>query len=188
MVERARADQPDLLHRREHELDPGVRKVLAEHAPHALEHRRNRRLVVAAEDRAARVADDAVLDDRLELPVGRHRVHVRAEEERRPLGGRLDPRVDVARGRADLRAAGIFVRLEPETAQIAEHDVRDAAFLARWARDRGKLEEKVGGLGHAPILGAASRRRRARRPACARGRALRRRSRGRAASPASAGT
>jgi hypothetical protein len=64
LVERDGAEEPDLLLPREHELDPRVRDVLDEHAAHALEHLRDRRLVVGAEDRAAGVPHDAVLHHR----------------------------------------------------------------------------------------------------------------------------
>ena len=63
----------------------------------------DRRLVVGAEDRRAGVADDPVVDDRLD-GVGRgHRVEVGAEEERLPRRRRLERDVDVAHGRADAR-------------------------------------------------------------------------------------
>ena len=64
VVERRGADEADLLLPRKHELDSGVRDALGEHAAHALEHLRDGGLVVGAEDRAAGVADDSVLDDR----------------------------------------------------------------------------------------------------------------------------
>ena len=145
VVERVRADETDFLLRREDELDSRVRPVLGEHAPDALEHLDDRSLVVGAEDRSAGVPDNPVLDDRFERPGGRHRIEVRAEEERRPLGGRLEADVDVSHRRADLRPAAVLVRLEPEVAQVAEHDVGDGTLLARRAGDRGELEEEVEG-------------------------------------------
>ena len=63
VVEGLRAAQRDLLLRREDELDPRVRAVLAHDPPHGLEHDHDRGLVVGAEDRAGGVADDAVLAD-----------------------------------------------------------------------------------------------------------------------------
>ena len=94
VVERAGAEQADLLLRREEQLDAGVRPPLRDDPPRGLDHRRDRRLVVRAEDRAAGVADDAVLDDGLDRPLRRNGVEVRAEEDgrpafdRRPAGGR----------------------------------------------------------------------------------------------------
>ena len=79
-VERLGAAQADLLLRREQELEARVRDPLLDHPPGGLDHRHDRRLVVRAEDRAAAVPDDAVLDDRLDGAGRRHRVHVRAEE------------------------------------------------------------------------------------------------------------
>ena len=109
------------------------------------------RFVVGAEDRPARVADDAVVDDGLERAGRRHGVEVRAEEERRPFRRRLEPRVDVSHRRADRRTCAVLVRREAEIAQIAEHDIGDGALLARRARQRGQLEKEredvVGGLG-----------------------------------------
>ena len=70
VVERERAEQADLFLRREEQLDPGVRAVLGEHAARGLEHGGDGRLVVGAEDRLPRVADDAVLDDRLDRVLG----------------------------------------------------------------------------------------------------------------------
>jgi len=111
VVEGVRADQPDFFLRGEEQLDAGVRPVFGEHAPDSFEHRDDRRLVVGAEDRAAGVPDDTVVDNRLHRPGRRHRVEVRAEEERCPLGGRLEPRVDVAHRRTDRRPAVVLVRL-----------------------------------------------------------------------------
>ena len=56
--------------------------------PRRLDHRGDRGLVVGAEDRPAGVPHDSVLDHGLDRAGRRHGVHVRAEEERRPLGGR----------------------------------------------------------------------------------------------------
>jgi hypothetical protein len=86
VVERPCALQAHLLLRREHELDPGVRDPLADDAADRLEHGDHGGLVVGPEDRAAGVADHPVLVDvRLELPVERHGVRVRAEEDRRSV-------------------------------------------------------------------------------------------------------
>ena len=58
--------------------------TLVEDPPNRLEHHDDGGLVVRAEDRPGRVADDAVLaDDRVDRRLGRNRVRVRAEEDRR---------------------------------------------------------------------------------------------------------
>ena len=74
-----------------------MRDVLREHTADALEHLRDVYLVVGAEDRAAGVPHDAVLDNRAQLAARRNRVEMGAEEERRPVGRRLYPREDICR-------------------------------------------------------------------------------------------
>ena len=143
VVERGRAEQPDLLLRREQQLDPRVRPVSASTRRVALEHRRDRRLVVGAEDRPAGVPHDAVLDHRLDRALGRHGVEVRAEEDRRPRRRRLEAAEDVAHRRADLRPGVVLVDGRAEIAQVAGDDVGDRALLARRARDRRELGEEV---------------------------------------------
>src|SRR5205814_4742978 len=94
MVERRRAEESDLLFRSEEELDAAVRAALGERTPGPFEHRRDGGLVVRAEDGAARVAHDTVLDHRLERPLRGHGVEVRAEEDRSAaVAARLDPAV-----------------------------------------------------------------------------------------------
>ena len=115
VVERVGADEADLLLRREEQLDAGVRPALGEHAPRRLEHRRDGRLVVGAEDRPGRVPDDAVLDHRLDRRGRRHGVEVRAEEERLAVGGRLEPRVEVPHRRADPRPGVVLVDARPQS-------------------------------------------------------------------------
>ena len=89
--------------------------AVLEDAARALDHRRRRGLVVGAEDRAACVANDAfVVHYRIDGTVRRDGVEMRAEEERRPLRGRLEPRVDVPHRGADPRPGFILVRVEPE--------------------------------------------------------------------------
>jgi hypothetical protein len=68
---------------------------------------------------------------------------VRAEEDRRALGGRLDPREDVPDGRPDRRACIVLVGLQTEVAQIRRDDVGDTAFFPGRARDRRQLGEEV---------------------------------------------
>ena len=142
-VERLGAAQAHLLLRREQELEARVRDSPLDHAAGGLDHGHDRRLVVGAEDRAAGVPDDPVLDHRLDRPGRRHRVHVRAEEERRPLGRRLQPRVQVPGIRADLRPGVVLVDLESERAQLRGDAVGDGALLPGWRRQRGEVEEEV---------------------------------------------
>src|SRR5438477_249300 len=76
-------DEADLLLGREQQLEPCVRVAFRDDAPRRLEHDRDRRLVVPAENGAGGVADDAVLDHGLDRAGGRDGVEVRAEEDRR---------------------------------------------------------------------------------------------------------
>ena len=73
----------------------------------------------------------------------RHGVEVRAEKERLSRGGRLDPGVEVAHRRADLRPAAVLVDLEAAVPQIPDHEIRDGTLLAGRARQRGELREQV---------------------------------------------
>ena len=99
LVERARSFEPDFLPRGEDELDTGVRATLAQDQPRRLEHDRDGRLVVRAEDGPTRVPHDSVLDHGLEGPVERHGVRVRAEEDRSAGTVRArDPAVEVPGG------------------------------------------------------------------------------------------
>ena len=142
VVERVRADEADLLLRREQELDPRMRTVLREHAPDAFQHRDDGRLVVRAEDRAAGVAHDAVLDDGVEGPGRRHGVEMGTEEEGRPVRGRVDPGVDVPHRRADFGAAAVLVRPQPEVGEIAQHRVGHPALFPWRAGNRHKLQKQ----------------------------------------------
>ena len=72
-----------------------------------------------------------------------HGVHVRAEEERRPLGGRRKAAVEVSRVRADPCAGIVLVDLETEPTQLGGDSVGDRTLLARRRRQRRKLEEEV---------------------------------------------
>jgi hypothetical protein len=153
VVERCRAEEPNLFLRCEQELDAPVLPVLRQHAPYPFEHHRDGRFVVRAQDRAAGVPHDAVVDHRLDRALGRHRVEVRAEEDRRPAVGRLQPAIDVAHVRAHLCARVVLVDREPEVAQVADDDVGDLALLAGRARQCGELGEEVDDLGgHAADL------------------------------------
>ena len=115
VVERAGADEADFLHGREQQFDPCVRPAVLEDTARALDHRRHGGLVVGAEDRARRVAYDAfVVHHRIDGPVRGDGVEMRAEEERRPLRGRLEPRVDVPHRGADPGPGPVLVRVEPE--------------------------------------------------------------------------
>jgi hypothetical protein len=145
VVERARAEQAHLLLGREEELDACVRASLLDDPARGLDHGDDRRLVVGAEDRPACVPDDAVLaDDGLERALRRHRVEVRAEEDRRPASVATGQATEqVADRRIDLRAGVVLPDLEPERPQLGDHAVGDRTFLAGRARDRGELEEEV---------------------------------------------
>ena len=159
LVERPCAVQPDLLHRREEQLEPAVRPVLRQDAARRLEHHGDGRLVVGAEDRSRRVANDAVLEDGLDPGLRRNGVQVRAQEERRPAVGRLDPRVEVPCVRADLRADRVLAHVEPEVAHVRADAIGDRALVAGRARHRGELGEQRDDVvvRHAAILGRARR-------------------------------
>ena len=154
VVEGGRAEQPTSSFGVNRSSMPPCGRFSASTRRVAFEHRRDGRLVVRAEDRAGRVAHDAVLDHRLDRALGRNRVEVRAEEDRVAAVGRFEAAVDVADVRADLRARIVLVDRQPEIAQVADHDVRNRALLARRARERRQLGEKVDDLGgHRSILG-----------------------------------
>ena len=156
VIERRRALEPDLLPRREQELDPGMRTALGEDAPRRVEHRRHCRLVVGAEDRPGCIANDPVLDHRLDRRRRRHGVQMRAEEQRLPGRGGLESRVDVAGVRADRRADIVLVRLQPAVAQVPEHQVGDRTLVARWARHGCELREETEDVGgHGPYATSA---------------------------------
>src|SRR5262249_56046377 len=121
--------------------------------------RRDRGVGGGAEDRLPGVADDAVLDDGLDLVLGRHGVEVRAEEDRLALGGRLERGVEVAHRRADAASGVVLVRLEPAVAEVALHAVGNGALLSRRTRDRGELEEEIQHLRHGRAWYARERRR-----------------------------
>jgi hypothetical protein len=133
-----------------------VPTALVQQAADRLEHHGDRRLVVRAQDRPRRVANDTVRHDRLDRPLRRHSVEVRAQENRRSLGRGLDPGEDVPHGRPDPRPGVVLARLETELAQVLEHPVGDRPLLSGRARDRGQLREERDdvwqrGDGHAPI-------------------------------------
>ena len=134
VVERVGAAERHLLLRREEELDPRVLPLLVEDPPHRLEHHDDGGLVVRAEDRPGRVADDAVLDDDgLDRRLGRNRVRVRAEEDRRsaPAVRRREPAVDVPGVAVEPRRRVVLVPLEPEVGQVRADAIRDRALAAR---------------------------------------------------------
>ena len=143
MVEGVGAAQTDLLLRREDELEPSVLAPTLERAACRLDHRRHGGLVVGPEDRARRVADDPVLDDRLDRSLGRHRVEVRAEEDRRALARGLETCVERAHRRADLRPGVVLVHLEAYGTQLLGDPVGDGALLTRGAGDDCQLEKEV---------------------------------------------
>ena len=134
VVERVRATERDLLLRREEELDPRVLATFVEDAANRPEHDDDRRLVVRAEDRPGGIADDSVLaNDRIDPRLGRNRVRVRAEKDRRPSrrpsegcgsrcsprrrrgGRRRRPRPTRARGRRGTRRRSLRRRARSRT-------------------------------------------------------------------------
>ena len=160
VVEGRRSVQPDLLLGREQELDPSVRTVLGEHPANCLEHDRDRRLVVGAEDRPRSVADDAVLEHRLDRPLRGHRVEMGTEENRCPrLGRGLDPGVEVARVGPDSWPGVVFGNLEAYVTQVRRNPVGDHALLTGWAGENSELREERDDLvvGHSAILGRETR-------------------------------
>ena len=159
LVERRCAVQTRLLHRREEQLEPAVRPVLRQDPARRLEHHGDGRLVVGAEDRPGRVADDAVLEHRVDARLRRNRVEMSAQEERRSAVGRLDAGVEVPRVRADSRAGVVLAHVEPEIAHVRGHLIRNRALVAGRARHCGELGEQRDDvvLSHAAILGRARR-------------------------------
>ena len=159
VVEGGRAEQADLFLRREDELETGMRPALLDDPPRRVEHRRDRRLVVGAEDRLPCVRDDALFEHRLDRPLWRNRVEVRAEEDRQaaiPAACRLEPTEEVAGRRADARARVVLVHLEAELAQVERDAVCDLALLAGRARQRGEVGEELDDVGHRQIVESAA--------------------------------
>ena len=124
---------------------PACGAPLLDDPPRGLDHGDDRRLVVGAEDRPARVPDDAVLDDHgLERAVERDRVEVRAEEERRAaLGRRREAAEDVPASTPEPLGRVVLLPREPEPVELRRDPVGDRPLLARRARDRAELEEEV---------------------------------------------
>ena len=119
--------------------------LLLEHTPHRFEHDHDGGLVVRSEDRSRRVAHDPVLaDDRVDPRLGRHRVGVRAEEDRRPGVRRgRDTGVDVPSVTAEPFRGVVLVVLEPDLSEVRRDTVGDGALTRRGTRDRAQLEEEV---------------------------------------------
>ena len=138
----------------EEQLDPGVRAALGQHAADGLEHGGDGGLVVAAEDLAAAVADDAVLDHRLDRVDGRHGVEVGAEEER--LARRASARARRGCSPSSSRSRG---RCRPRRASArgrggTEHAIGDGALLTRRAGERPRAPGRGRGprMPRAPIV------------------------------------
>ena len=68
---------------------------------------------------------------------------MRAEKERRPLCGWLEPAVQVSRVPSDLGAGAVLVDLEAEAAELLDQAIGDRPLLARRARDRAELEKEA---------------------------------------------
>ena len=154
VVERGGAQQPDLLLRREQELDAAVRPVLGEDArapPRASPRRRTCCRRRGSCRPALRTTPSSMTGSI--AAVRRDGVEVRAEEDgvaavASPRGGSRGCRCS-----SRLRAGVVFVDGQPEVAQVADDDVGDGALLARRARERRELGEEVDDLGgHRSIL------------------------------------
>ena len=63
-----------------------------------------------------------------------------AEEERRAVGRRLDPRVEVSER--------VLLDVEAEIAEVPRHDCGDGVLASGRRRDRGEFEEKLGDAAH----------------------------------------
>ena len=144
-VERLGAAQADLLHRRQHELDPGVRPPRSDELRDGGEHDGHGRLVVGTEDGVVPVHDDAVSHLGVDRPRRRHGVEVGVQEDRNAVAivGRRQRDVDVPHVGADLRPGVVLGRVEAEVAEEVERAVGDGPLTPRRARDRSQLAEQV---------------------------------------------
>ena len=147
MVERRRAEQADLLLRREEQLDARVRTVLARRSAAAA----SSIAATAALLSAPRIVPPALRTTPSSTtgsigPSRRHRVEVRAEEDRhaaarRRPGSRQSRFPAVA---ADPGAGVVLVDLEPERRRgSAMTRSATARSSPGRARDRGELEEEL---------------------------------------------
>ncbi len=84
----------------------------------------------------------------------RHRVRVRAEEDRRPVPAvrRRDAAVDVPGVTVELRGRVVFVPLQPEIVEVGDHAIGDRALSTRGARQRAELEEEIDERGYQQLL------------------------------------
>ena len=133
-----------------------MRPLLLDDPARRLHHHRERRLVVRAEDRAARVAHDPVVQHGLEIAVEGNGVEVGAEEDRHALDVPGQAAKDIPGRRADRRAAPVLVPLEPDRVELAGDPVGDRTLLAGRARDRAQARE----TGRRPATSAAAAPRR----------------------------
>ena len=117
LVERLGALQSLLLAGGEQDLDTGRGLALTHDPAHGAHDRRDRGLVVGAEDRLVAVREQAVLAHHLHRAVERHGVHVRAEEDRRSA-------LRAPRSARQQVAGRVLLHLEPEPAQILGQGVR----------------------------------------------------------------
>ena len=109
-----------------------------------LDHRHDRRLVVGAENRPARVPHDPVLaEDRLERALRRHRVEVRAEEDRRAAFGAAGEPAEQVPIVEPIAAPPRLRRRRGRRPQLSGDTVCDVALLPRRARQRAQLGEEV---------------------------------------------
>ncbi len=161
-------EKADLLLRREEQLHARVGPPLGDEPAHRSEHHRDRGLVVRAKDRPARVPDEPVLEHGLDRAVGRDRVEMGAQEDRRSLR-RLarNTREDVAHRRADGGARVVLVPREADRLELRDHAIGDGPLLTRRARDRGQFEEETGDVAQRTASTATAPRARARSSAAA---------------------
>jgi hypothetical protein len=132
-----------------------VRPALLDDPSRGLDHRHDGRLVVAPRIVPPALRTMSVLADRLERPLRRHRVEVRAEEDRRPAlarPGRRQSRFPIVESIS--RPASSSVHVEPSDAARAITRSRDRSLLAGGLGDRGQLGEEVE---HAPSSAALER-------------------------------
>ena len=138
-----RPAQADLLHRRQHELDAGVRpRPCGRGRATAASIADDRGLVVGAEDGVVRVRDDAVLHNGLDrrrsaAPCRGGRSGRSASAGASVAGSAA---VDVADLGPDLGAGAVLVRSRPRSRRKSSDAVGDRPLLARRAGDGGQLD------------------------------------------------
>src|SRR5262245_36443804 len=141
-VEVLRAEEAELLADREDDVEGRVAEPSLAADADALADDRHARLVVAAEDGLPVAADHVVLDEGADALARADGVHVRAEEQRRRVGGAGDVRDQVAGLAADGDAGVVEPDLRAELSELAGEARRDPALAAGEAVDPDQLEEE----------------------------------------------